>query len=525
MSFLLKKFIFKYGYIGLIRIILYPFTIFLKFPLRSIKNYFSLLKWAISNNPNGLFTHLSQGWSYLMLFYYYRADAVLSNKNKFNYLGYGVNKEQFWFYSKISMYLMRFGVKTIIISMLFLQFSLFFILNYSNQGFIIFNTFLIFFSSLAWSIYIRQNYQVIAFSLMPLVLFFHHNDYIIFEMLISLLISTLSISVFVISSFILGVDYFLIGEFQKLSVFIPSTCWFVIKILSGQNTKGKFEDLINITKLIGLSKKDVIYKRETFYFHNYDIFNYLMLILLQISLFPSNGMVFYILALLILYTINKKVRFLDEESIFTSIFIIVLFIFSFYTFDTYSVILITILLNPFPFLIVYPYCKYEFDEIPKVEPFDLRKIYDATSLLLSKLKDNESLLICYSNPNNKYEKLFDGYGYHYIQLIHYIRSKSGAKVLPDWFSIQNDSITNDLQLWGLTKSDIIKNLQKINAKKFLYIDDGRIDCNWLKSSKNFKLISTINTNDYPNSFTGVPWPNENPKFHLYAYNDKSNKVL
>ena len=93
------------------------------------------------------------------------------------------------------------------------------------------------------------------------------------------------------------------------------------------------------------------------------------------------------------------------------------------------------------------------------------------------------------------------------------------------FSIYQENNKKDSTIWGLSENEVIENIKKINARKILYIDDGRDDCNWLKSSEIFKPISTLNTNDYPNSFKGILWPNENPKFHLYSYNDKPSMVL
>ena len=151
----------------------------------------------------------------------------------------------------------------------------------------------------------------------------------------------------------------------------------------------------------------------------------------------------------------------------------------------------------------------------------MRKIYDATKSFLSKIDSNDPLLI-YSDPNNNYSKCFDGYGYHYILLIHYIRNRSHAPVLPDWFSIYEESKNNDLSLWGLSEHEVVKNLKKINSKYFLHINDGRDNCKWLKNSKSYRLISKIDTNQFQNSFEGINWPNENPKFELYSYIDKDN---
>ena len=409
---------------------------------------------------------------------------------------------------------MRFGTITIVISVLFIQFSLLFISHHMNSEYFLISIFLILFSSLIWGIYIRQNYQIIAFAFMPIILYAHHHDFIILETIASFLICTLSISIFVVSTFILSIDYLFKFEFLSLFVFIPSTCWFIFKVLSSFDGENIFKNLIKTAQQIGLSKNNVKYKRRTFYFQNYDIYNYLLLIILLITLSLDSGFVPYIFGLLLLYTINKATRFLDDETIFTTIFILISFIIPNYEMNNFSIGLIFLLLNPFPFLVVYPYCKHEFDEIPNVKPFNMKEIYDATTSFLSKLENNEPLLICYSDPNNIYSKCFDGYGYHYILLIHYIRNKSNAAVLPDWFSIYQENNKKDSTIWGLSENEVIENIKKINARKILYIDDGRDDCNWLKSSEIFKPISTLNTNDYPNSFKGILWPNENPKFHF-----------
>ena len=420
------------------------------------------------------------------------------------------------------MYLMKFGTVTIVISVLFIQFSLLFTSYHMNSDYFLISIFLILFSSLVWGIYIRQNYQIIAFAFMPLLLNAHQHDFIFLEIVFSFLICFFSISIFVASTFILGVDYLFKYEFLNLFVFTPSICWFIFKVSSSFEEKNIFKNLIKTAQQIGISKKDVKYKRRTFYFHNYDIYNYVLLISLLIIFSIDNGFIPYILGLLLLYTINKATRFLDDETIFTSLFILISFIIPNYEMNSISISLIFLLLNPFPFLIVYPYCKHDFDEIPVVKPFNMKEIYDATKSFLSKIDSNDPLLICYSDPNNNYSKCFDGYGYHYILLIHYIRNRSHAPVLPDWFSIYEESKNNDLSLWGLSEHEVVKNLKKINSKYFLHINDGRDNCKWLKNSKSYRLISKIDTNQFQNSFEGINWPNENPKFELYSYIDKDN---
>ena len=180
-----NKFISKYGYLGLFRLVLYPIISLYKSPLKSLHNYYNIFKWLFSKKNNSFSAHLSPGWSYLMLYYYSRAEAIFSGRNEIDYLGFGLKKNAFWFYSKVSMYLMKFGTVTIVISVLFIQFSLLFTSYHMNSDYFLISIFLILFSSLVWGIYIRQNYQIIAFAFMPLLLNAHQHDFIFLEIVFS----------------------------------------------------------------------------------------------------------------------------------------------------------------------------------------------------------------------------------------------------------------------------------------------------------------------------------------------------
>ena len=71
-----NKFISKYGYLGLFRLVLYPIISLYKSPLKSLHNYYNIFKWLFSKKNNSFSAHLSPGWSYLMLYYYSRAEAI-----------------------------------------------------------------------------------------------------------------------------------------------------------------------------------------------------------------------------------------------------------------------------------------------------------------------------------------------------------------------------------------------------------------------------------------------------------------
>ena len=89
-----NKFISKYGYLGLFRLVLYPIISLYKSPLKSLHNYYNIFKWLFSKKNNSFSAHLSPGWSYLMLYYYSRAEAIFSGRNEIDYLGFGLKKKR-----------------------------------------------------------------------------------------------------------------------------------------------------------------------------------------------------------------------------------------------------------------------------------------------------------------------------------------------------------------------------------------------------------------------------------------------
>ncbi len=513
----------KYGKYFFLRLFLYPMTALFIFPVISLINYSNLAIWQFKKNK-GTFIHFSSGWSLISLWYWVRADALkkLNKIKKIDFLGEGIEKSDLWNYSPIAMNLFKYGVNSIIFSTLILQISLIYIsIKLNNQSFIHL-IMLIFFSSTVWAIYLRQNYQIISWTLLPVTFYF-----ILTSQLLPLAICFLLLSISSISAFVIGLFYYFIysvfyfSPTNFLLVISPSSLFYIINIVFGlyqKNQKVNIPSIISDLKLIGATKSKVKYKRGDvgIFKMKYIEFYILFVTLLSFPLFIKySHLPIFLLSTVIFLLLNKIIRVLDIESIIVMVYTSSIIELSLVTdINVLLVCLVFILLNPPPIIIGFPHYVHSFDRIPIVKPFDIAPLMKVCESFLSKVENNKNVLIAFSNPKNKYEKMFDGYGYHFLNLLHYVLFRKNTLLVPDWFYVVSNNYEEADDLWGRDLNSIIKNSKKINADYVIHISD-ELNSNNKIQKNNLMLINFWDTSLNEAEFKGVSFRYGLPKLSLF----------
>ena len=520
---MLKNLAQKYGKYFFLRLFLYPITALFIFPIISLINFSNLAIWQFKKNK-GTYIHLSSGWSLISLWYWIRADALkkLNKIKKIDFLGEGIEKSDLWNYSPIVMNLFKYGVNSIIISTLILQISLVYVsIKLNNQNFthlII----LIFFSSAAWAIYLRQNYQIISWTALPFTLYF-----ILTSQLLPLAICFLLLSISSISTFVVGLFYFIIFSIFNFSptsfllAVAPSFLFYIIKFVFGlfqKNSRVKIRSIISDLKLIGASKSKVKYERDDVNIFKMKYIEYYILLVTLLS-FPSfikySHFPIFLLSTGIALFLNKIIRLFDIETIIVMLFTSSIIELSLV--DNFNILLVCqmfILLNPPPIIIGFPHYVHSFDRIPLVKPFNISPLMKLCESFLSKVENNKNVLIAFSNPKNKYEKMFDGYGYHFLNLLHYVLFRKNTLLVPDWFYVVSNNYEEADDLWGRDLKSIVKNSKKIKANYLILISD-ELNSNNKIQKENFKLISSWDTSLNKTEFHGISFEYGLPKVYLF----------
>ena len=519
---MLKNLAQKYGKHFFLRLFLYPMTALFIFPIISLINYSNLAIWQFKKNK-GTYIHLSSGWSLISLWYWIRADALkkLNKIKKIDFLGEGIEKSDLWNYSPIVMNLFKYGVNSIIISTLILQICLLCVsVKLNNQNFIHL-IILIFFSSTLWAIYLRQNYQIISWTVLPFTLYF-----ILTSQLLPLAICLLFLSISSISTFVVGLFYYIIFSIFHFSptnlllAVAPSFLFYIIKFfgLHQKNSRIKIRSIISDLKLIGASKSKVKYEREDVNIFNMKHIEYYILFLTLLS-FPFfikySHLPIFLLSTAIALFFNKIIRLFDFESIIVMLYtssIIELALVD--DFNILLVCLVFILLNPPPIIIGFPHYAHSFDRIPIVKPFNIAPLMKLCESFLIKVENSKNVLIAFSNPKKKYEKMFDGYGYHFLNLLHYVLFRKNTLLVPDWFYVISNNYEEADDLWGRDLNSIIKNSKKIKADYVIHISD-ELNSNNKIQKENFKLISSWDTSLNKTEFYGISFQYGLPKLSLF----------
>lgn len=486
-------------YLDYIKLICYPFTLFLSTPIILLQALWNSI--VLFNGNWGDYSQFSArtGLGYL----WYRTTAIniyTYGRNGITQL-FGVKDYQLsklFYYSLPSFYTYWItGPVSVLIGMFGWLGMHFIWLRHTEPIWALIVLGLVLISSTFYAnTFFLQNYNAIGWVFFPLGLYGLLNNNWLLATGAWVMAGFGSITALFIGGIISFVVSLLLRNISPLITLIPASLIILtrfIPIISGQKFKNTF---YIIGKAIGVFKGNVKYKRKSAKYLSSKQVIYLILciqFLIVISLVTHSFPVLFFTGIGI-YIVNSLVaRFADEQTMYITILSLAT-IEVIQTSDIRILISFWLLISPLPAILQIPSKKiYRFAHVPK--PFFIKPLVDDTKRFLSEVSKGDKIFMAFNNPHDIYERLFDGYRY-LLELPFYVATQKGVGLLPNWFAVFEYNYQGAPEFWGRDVESVRKNLEYWKAEYVIIYQkpDDTLNKEWEKNG--FKLLSTFNWNDY-----------------------------
>lgn len=480
----LNLFIEKYGYFGFVRFALYPITLLVTSPfiaVISLFNSFKLFLGKWQDYPN--YDAKSMFNSY---FYHIRAWNIqkFGRTGKSPYLGLGgYHLARCFNYSMFSLVgYWKGGAFSILISMLVWLFS-FSLFGQTPLHWIVIA--IAFCSTLFHAnLYRFQNYNAVGWAFFPIGLYGVVTGDVYFAAAGWLGASFGSFTAVVLGSML----SFIYGVYEMNFIMAFAGVPAVLKLithfypfLTNSEAKGILKKVVTA---IGAGGKPKYKRKVTKSFDMRKAYYLVLYIQFAIAVYVFTDILpVLFIASIGIYLLNAlKVRFADDQSMHMLILSVAVVTMmqivghlggdllegSYLTLFTLligvPVLLIVFLpfwlvISPLPVLAGWDHRNDVMDKLPIGKPFPVKDMLQENERFLSKVNGGKKVLFAYPDPNDSYEKLWDGYA-HIKEMPYYVGMKKDIFMFPDWWAVFELNYEGADDFWGTTPEEVKINLSK-----------------------------------------------------------------
>jgi len=512
----LKTFIKQYGWKGFLAVLFYPFITLVTTPVRLIQTLLHCRVLAEGKDWQ-FYPHFSPHSAMTSLFYWTGALNLyrFGRSGKSPYLGLGkLTLSQLFYYSLPSLYAYwKAGAVTLLLGMFGWWASHFLWLDMnSNSTRCLLIIFLILISTFFYShTFVRQNYNVMGWLFLPVVLYGWAQGNWALAALACLGASFGSITV-VFLIHLLSIVYSLeILSFYPFLTIFPAGLKLLLHLWPCLSKDRIIETTSNISKAIGLTNKKAKYRRDKETVFNvskiYRVVIYIQFLI--VFLFITGKLPALLIASIILWVVNAKyLRFADDQSM--DILIVTVSSSVMLASSSESIGLLVsywLLVSPLPLLSGY-YGFRNLVMVPVLPPANILPIINEIKLFLSPAEKGSRILMAFNDPENKYEKLFDGYR-SLIDVPKYVSSENDIHLLPYWWEISEVNYEGAPDFWGRDVEDVQRQMKKWNADYAVVYqeNDTILDRKWTDAG--FKKLSHMSWKKF-DAFFGGEFPFTEP---------------
>jgi len=460
----LKFFLQNYGSIGVLRILVSPITTIFTTPYRLIQtlSHCSVVFEGKKLNEYPAF-HLRK--AFVALFYWTRALNLyrFGRKGSSPYLGLGDKSlSRFFFYSLPSLYAYWIGgVGTVLLGMFGWTFTtLIWLQDIHNYWVFLIIIIAVISTTFYVNTFYHQNYNASGWVFFPLVIYGLMTHHWTILGLAILFASFASITVVFISDILVLVTVLATGSLMPLLVVLPGNIKFILNLYPLVLSNHFFRDLLSVIKAVGISSKNIKYKRKgtkTFGIYQfYYLFIYLQFVICYVLLQDRTPFLF--ISAIAMFMVNAiLLRFAD----FQSMQMLMLSLSTALVITSSNVFLLPsywIAISPIP-LLAFGFKKENFlDIVPELHPVSLKPYIQDMDDFLSDIKPGAKILMAFNDPNGVYENIFDGYRIIY-ELPLYVANKREIHLIPDWWAVNELNYEGAPDFWGRDVASVVKNME------------------------------------------------------------------
>ncbi len=352
-------------------------------------------------------------------------------------------------------------------------------------------TLVLFFSSTIYGMaFARQNYQILAWMFMPVILFGLLNGQWVIATMALLAASVLGITAFIVGSLFVLVATISQEHYLLMLILLPSVLVVSLKLTPLFFNGNLSESFLSTGKLIGLVHSKVRYKRTSM---RMSLFNIYFIVLYGsglILIWGSKGvMPMYLLVSYLLFIFNQRfIRFADGQSVIVVFTLVAALEVLIMPFNIIALLGLVIIANPLAR--VFQLGKHLRPEVFK--PFDIEKLLVPMRNFLD-IPRHSKVYFAFDDPEGIYENLFDGYRI-LLEVPLLVAAEKEFHLFPDWYAVQETNYLGAPSIWGRSKATVEKNLGYWSAGYVIvYQENMDLDKEWIDS---FDLISMFSWKDY-----------------------------
>lgn len=504
----LRRYIQKFGLLGLIRFALYPITHLILNPFILLISIFkSIVSFLTTKNLQHLkHFHLSSTLTYF--FYASRAWNLkkLGRTGFSKYLGLGhYSLARCFNYSLFSLYTYwKFPALTVFLGMIlwlasflfFPQKDIYFYCTMALTGF----------SSLFFvNTFRAQNYNVIGWIFFPITLIGMYEANPIIVTIALLLASFGSFTVVVLGNILCVVWAVFNQEWIFMFCGIPAALklashFYPFLKLEREDSKGI---LSKVGKAIGATD-NVRYQRvKAKSLDLIKIYSMFLDVIFLVGLYLVTGKIDILyLSVFIVYIINSlKIRFADDQSMqmlkLSTASVITLYVGNYYILPAFW-----FLASPLPLLIGY-FQMNILDILPISKPIDTNHFEESIDSFISEIEPNSRVLLAYEDPGNVYEKVFNGHR-NSIEAPIYRAMLKDIHFFPDWWAVFELNYEGATEIWGTDKKQIAQNMKQWECSYVISYSSDEKPIDTVVQDSDFELINTFDWNKFDYLFNDYP---------------------
>ena len=336
----------------------------------------------------------------------------------------------------------------------------------------------------------RQNYQILGWMLVPSAYFELHRGDMLPATIILFICAMFAMTPLILSSIplISGIGMFF--DFNAVFTLVPALILVFTYSFRPWSKNHSWDSIKQLGKLIGaLDKKNVKYVRKSM---KIDIFLIYFCTVNLVAFFLLKfiyGANFYpIIFVIIIGIVNERfIRIADFESVIMIQLIITLFI------------VVTQPPNLMTFLVIWLVFNYPLKSLgiktnnkngknlrlKIMRPLDLSKTFTSVNALFQKMDSSRKVLMVFPNPDNTYEKLFNGFR-SFAELPIYISNLNSMHIIPDWYLISETNYPGAKEFWCDNHVQLEKNFIELGRPYMLFFKWKKEEVNW---NTRFKISS------------------------------------
>lgn len=484
---LLAKLLTRFGWVGVIRLGLYPLTLLVTTPFRLAQTL-----WASRVLGDGQwerYHHFCVRNGVNSLFYWTQAINLVrfGRAGVSPYIGLGNYPLSRWFSnSLLSLYAFwKLAPMVPLVGVFGWLLAHLLWIEQASTGWVLLVVALALVSSGFYSqIFVYQNYNALGWCFFPIGLYGLMTGEWLLATVACLLASFGSFTVVFVAGVLAVIQSFAALSIWPLLTIVPATLKLLTHLAPNIGEGNPFTSMLVIMRGIGMTRQQVRYKRPALrVLAPSNLYFFLLYTQFAVVAYLVTGDIHPLyLAGLGLFLVNLSLaRWGDPQSAQMLMMSLALAV-TISNRELWMLLSCWLVISPLPLLLGLPARHYILDVVPRFGPVSLQTLIQGMEKFLAPVQAGQRVLVAFANPQGSYNKLFDGYRI-LMELPLYVATRKAVHLMPDWWAVYESNHEDAPHFWGRTNAEVQENVEKWEADYVVvYQESGTqlADC-WLQA--------------------------------------------